>query len=140
MKLQDYWYNQKKMEYVPETKTEVLAKGSFNDYNYFVISYGTHPCCYVELPAYHKLYGLDYMDIEENYQIDVHDGFTYSRDYLLLRDNTWILGWDYAHFGDYYCCNYTYGDNESKRWTTDEMIQECMKVIKQLAKINKVGE
>lgn len=127
----------KEMEYVPERTTELLAKGTFNDYNYFVISYGTHPCCYVELPKDHKLYGLTYMDIEEDYQIDVHGGFTYSRDNLLLRDNTWILGWDYAHLGDYYCSGYTYSVSESKRWTTDEMIKECIKVIKQLEKINK---
>lgn len=78
----------REMEYVPKTKTEILVKGTFNNYNYFVISYGTHPCCYVELPKRHKLYGLYYMDIEDNYQIDVHGGLTFSDDHLLLRDNT----------------------------------------------------
>ena len=126
----------KEMEYIPETKTEILAKGTFNNYNYFVISYGTHPCCYVELPKRHKLYGLLYMDIEENYDISVHGGFTYSRDNLLLKDNTWILGWDYAHYGDYYC-GYGVGYEKNHRWTTDEMIQECINVIKQLEKINR---
>lgn len=137
MKLQGYFYNQKRMEYVPETRTDILAKGRFNGYNFFVISYGTHPCCYIELPKNHKLYGLTYMDIEENYQVDVHCGLTYSSNSLLLRDNTWIIGWDYAHFGDYYCSSYRVGSDKDHRWTTDEMIKECMKVIKQLEKINK---
>ena len=127
----------REMEYVPERTTEILAKGTINYYNYFVISYGTHPCCYVELPAGHKLYGLTYIDIEENYQIDVHGGFTYSCDSLLLKDNTWILGWDYAHLGDYYCANYSSDISKSHRWTTVEMIKECIEVIKQLEKINK---
>lgn len=127
----------REMEYIPERTIEILATSSINDYNYFVISYGTHPCCYVELPKRHKLYGLTYMDIEENYEISVHGGLTFSADSLLLRDNTWILGWDYAHYGDYYCNSYNFGSDTDHRWTTVEMIQECIEVIKQLEKINR---
>ena len=127
----------REMEYIPDTRKDVLAKGSFNGYNFFVISYGTHPCCYVELPKRHKLYGLEYWDIEDNYQIDVYGGFTYSDDHLLLRDNTWIIGWDYAHFGDYYCTAYRTDVSKAYRWTTKEMINECINVIKQLEKINR---
>jgi hypothetical protein len=59
---------------------------------------------YVILPKDHKLWGIDYMDID----IEVHGGLTFgcNRDKLDWPEipqnceNGWILGFDTAHLGD----------------------------------------
>lgn len=127
----------REMEYVPYNASTILYKAKYKGFNYFIISYGTHPCAYVEIPINHPYYGKGYDEITD--QSYVHGGFTYSANGLLLLDNTWILGWDYAHCGDYYC----YSDNimnihssyEDKRWTTEEIDKECKHVIDQLDNI-----
>lgn len=123
----------REMKYSTNTHTVVLYMSNIEDYNYYIISYGTHPCCYVELPKEHKLYGMTYNEIEEKYDINVHGGFTYSRPDLLIKDDSWFLGWDYAHCWDY---SPYLEDLDLKKWTTDELIGECCDVIAQLVKIN----
>ena len=52
-----------------------------------------------------------------------------------VKSENWFIGWDYAHCGDY--CGYeeympesiiTYG----KKWTTEEIIEECKNAIDQI--------
>ncbi len=69
--------------------------------------------------------------------IDVHGGLTYSSDKLYIGintvlDNSWFIGWDYAHLGDYVSFIDCIGD---KKWTTNEMIEECKNVINQIIDI-----
>lgn len=129
----------KPMRYEEHRTLEVLYQDNYEGYNYFVISYGTHPCAYVELPKDHPAYGLTYSEIEEKYIINVHGGLTYSSSSLLLRDNTWIIGWDYAHCDDYSIfseyCSFLH---DLKKWTTEEIIEECKSVIKQLCFISEL--
>ena len=85
--------------------------------------------------------------------IETHFGLTYSRDYLVVNRNvknvndctikdSWFIGWDYGHLGDYtefddigdWTTN-VYG----KRWTTKEILHDCISVINQIIKINKGG-
>ena len=72
------------------------------------------------------------------YDIRVHGGLTYSTDSFLLLDNTWIIGWDYAHCDDYSIfaknCLFLH---DLKKWTTEEMIDECISVIDQLEEIKR---
>ena len=112
---------------------EVIYSDYFAGYKYFIINYGTHPCAYIEIPKDHPFYGVSYIDIEDNYNIKVHGGFTYSNDSFLLLDHTWILGWDYAHCNDYsiYAENCSFL-HDLKKWTTEEIIEECKDVIIQL--------
>ena len=129
--------NIKEMIYENNRTLEVLYKDTYKGYKYFIINYGTHPCAYVELSKDHPLYGIAYYDIEEMYNIKVHGGLTYSTDSFLLLDNTWIIGWDYAHCDDYS----TYAEQCSflhylKKWTTEEIIDECKSVIDQLCLID----
>ena len=55
---------------------------------------------YVEINKNHKLYNVNYNDID----IVAHGGLTYSRNHLqtivLPEDNKWILGFDTAHYYD----------------------------------------
>ena len=127
----------KEMIYGYEQKTEILYEGHYKGYHFLIVSYGTHPCAYVELPKEHKWYGKDYNDID----VDCHWGLTFGDDldHVLGEEgkNKFFIGWDYAHCGDYN------GFNEhprflgafscdGKKWTTKEIYSEVKKVIRQL--------
>jgi len=126
----------KEMFYQQTRGVFVLDKGINNGYKYAIISYGTHPCCYVFLPKGHKYYGKNYDDID----IDCHYGLTFSEDdlpYNPLQNDDWIIGWDYAHCGDYYGIYEMkelkkFDNSKDKKWTTKELQQEVFDVIKQL--------
>ena len=130
----------KSMIYEERGKPEMLAEGIYENFHYAIVSYGSHPCAYIELPENHKYYGKDYNDIP----IDCHGGLTYSSgDGIIFptsdehhRNGYWI-GWDYAHYTDYYysACCYFYLLDESiyqKQWTTEEIFSEVKDVIEQL--------
>ena len=90
---------------------DTLAHGTYKGYQFWIISFGTHPCAYVEIPEDHEYYGRGYEDMP----LDVHGGLTFARDNLVYHEysdkygccvrsricDTWIVGWDYAHLGDY---------------------------------------
>lgn len=121
----------KPMVYGSKRKRELLYAGSYKKYHFYVMSLGTHPTAYVEIPETNKLYNIDYMDID----INVHGGLTFSDKKLYISDDVFIdsyfIGWDYAHYGDYFIF-----DNEyTKKWTTEEIIKDCKKVIDQVKKI-----
>ena len=124
----------KEMIYEVNSKRELLYNGIYKEHHFYIISYGTHPCCYVEIPYKSKIFKISYMDIES---IDVHGGLTYSSDKLYIGNNTilnnsWFIGWDYAHFDDYV----SFLDSiDGKKWTTAEMIDECKNVINQIIDI-----
>ena len=115
----------------------VLDRGYFLGYEYLVISLGRHPCAYVCVDANNQYYGKHYDDIH----IECHGGVTfaeptisfleYSEKYkCMVRTSIkdkWIIGWDYAHYGDY-----SVFDRSGKKWTTQELKNECEQVIKQL--------
>ena len=128
-------------------KAELLANDTYKRYEYVVLSLGTHPCAYVVLDDDDKLFGMDYDEIHENYDVYCHCGLTYSEDYLSFLEfsnkyrcdvkigihNKWVIGWDYAHYGDYagYC-----DELGGKKWSTAEMIGECKEFIDQLIVVN----
>lgn len=124
------------MIYRKTRHTEILDEGTYNGFHYAIVSYGSHPCAYVELPKGHKYYGENYDDIP----IDCYRGLTYSSERGIMfpednpnhRDGFWI-GWDYAHLGDHF---ETIATNEDffydKKWTTEEIFEEVKNVINQL--------
>ena len=117
--------------------TEILDEGVYDGFHYVILSLGSHPCAYIELPNTHKYYGKDYYNIP----IYCHGGLTYSsnegivfpKDNLSHRDGYWI-GWDYAHYGDfcYYGIPYLDCGSFDKKWTTEEILKEVKDVIEQL--------
>jgi len=83
------------MIYEPQMKpAKILDSGIYNNFEYKIVSYGTHPCCYISIPKNHKYYNKDY----ENIDIECHGGLTYSQK---QDDNKYWIGWDYAHCNDY---------------------------------------
>ena len=127
----------KVMEYGKERRTELLCKGKYKNYNYYVLNLGTHPTAYIEIPKENKLYRKSYDEIYKiGCDIDVHGGLTYSNNELMgVKSENWFIGWDYAHCGDY--CGYEEYMSESirtygKKWTTEEIIEECKNAIDQI--------
>lgn len=135
----------KEMEYVNslEPISEVLAAGTCMSIPFYVVSYGNHPCCYIELSAGHPLFGVDYDELPDPVGYIPHGGFTYSEPYLKAINSSegagkWYLGWDYGHIGDF--CAYMLmphwqSDPEAehaKKWTINELVEECIDVIKKI--------
>ena len=133
----------KEMKYINRiSKAELLARDTYKNYEYVVLSLGSHPCAYIILDADNKLYGKHYDIINSEYDIDCHGGLTYSEDKLtfliesddgLVEDSIndkWVIGWDYGHYGDY--VGYLIVEDTGKKWSTMEIIEECKNVINQL--------
>lgn len=124
---------------------EILDKGIYKGIPYWIISYGTHPCAY-----------LDITDLEPCPQLDkifCHGGITASvcvsrknnhspaflkdvrRDaFTEFHENAYIIGWDYCHNGDYHTdieSPWVLRNNDHK-WTTSEIIDETKDVIEDL--------
>lgn len=111
---------------------EILDEGIYHNYHYAIVSLGSHPCAYIEIPEGHRYYGEVYDEIP----LDCHFGLTYADDTGILngynyRSGYWI-GWDYAHLGDYYCAKGYSKSPLLKRWTTEEILAEVKDVINQL--------
>lgn len=127
----------KEMEYGKERRTELLCKDKYKNYNYYVLNLGTHPTAYIEIPKEDKLYRKSYFEIYEiGCDIDVNGGLTYSSNELMgIKSENWFIGWDYAHIGDYYGYEETIPESirtYGKKWTTEEIIEECKNAIDQI--------
>ena len=117
----------KEMKYSNKYQRELLERGVYEGYEYFVISFGTHPCGYVKLNGNRN-----------DFDVSCHGGITYREGYLKLSDNETLkgnfIGWDYAHFGDY--MGYDEEWCGGVRYTTEEIVNECKYVIRQLKEID----
>lgn len=119
----DYCQNIKPMVYKKERDIEVLHSGNYRGIYYYIISIGTHPCAYVNVPS------INGQMLNILHAI-VHGGITYQDSYLNVGNDREIkgnfIGWDYAHFGDYS----TFFDDlgvitkELNKYTTEEIIDE----------------
>lgn len=114
----------------------VLYNSSYKGYEFYVVSYGTHPCCYILVDYNNPYFRVDYDYID----LDVHGGVTFaSFDHSCInnRDHKWIIGWDYAHYGDRIGCSgkiYTkYGINHT--YKTKELIRDCIKAIENMIEV-----
>lgn len=100
--------------------------------------------CYLDV-SNTKYAFMDYMSID----LDVHGGLTYSDyryPYELEADfSKWIIGWDYAHYGDDYEIElaekifnkqiynpYKNFIRRGRRYSLDELIGECKYAIREL--------
>lgn len=123
--------NKNKLYYEDGYHRETVAKsGTINGIDFAIVSYGTHPCCYVRVNKDSKFYGKNY-DKATNMICKIHCPyglFTFARDKLFAFEDDkdkWILGWDYAHSGDYVVGINLYGEKHTKK----ELFEEVVKVI-----------
>lgn len=131
---------EKEMVYTKNRYDEpiVLAHENYHGRDFYITSFGTHPCAYIDVSNL-----LNITQKEQNYILNViecHGGITYSDSKLpsVTDKKGWFIGWDYAH-----CTDYTGGLSfnnfgTAKKWTTLEIIIECKTVIDQLAEIIKI--
>lgn len=116
---------------------KVLENQIYRNYEYYITTLGSHPCCYVLLPKGHRYYGEFYNDIP----IKCHYGLTYSESELLdlVKNNEWVIGWDYAHIDDYisYDVMFVEADEYGHKYTLDELRDDVYDVINQLVKGDK---
>lgn len=75
-------------------KRTIVSSGELYGYQWYIVSYGSHPCAYVR------------SDIPEKVQdeIEVHGGITFSGkafDEFTIKGK--YIGWDYNHYDDYRC-------------------------------------
>ena len=121
--------------------SDTLAHGYYKSFQYWIISFGTHPCAYVEIPKEHEYFEKHYDEIG----LDCHGGVTYSEPHLIFHEyspkyncevktritDTWIIGWDYAHLGDYYPSSVgsAMGD---RKWRTEDVFNDVKYAINQL--------
>ena len=73
----------KEMIYKDMSTPEILDEGHYKQYHYAIVSLGSHPCAYVELPENHQFYEKFYDDIP----IECHGGLTYSS--ITFQGRTW---------------------------------------------------
>lgn len=113
----------KEMEYGTNRKIELLLKGKYKGFSFYILNLGTHPTAYIEIPKEHKYFNKNYEEIEE---IEVNGGLTFSSNKLHISETEklegWFIGWDYAHYGDY--MNLGTYECEGKKWTTKEILEE----------------
>ena len=119
---------------------DMLDEGVYKGFHYTIVSYGTHPCAYVEIPEKHDLYNVS--DEDKLIDIDCHGGITYVSATGIIkpsnknhRDGHWI-GWDYGHYMDYVYSPYNFAPLDDKiddkKWTTKEILEDVKNVIEQL--------
>ena len=114
---------------------EILARDFHKGYEYVVVSYGVHPCAYVAIQKGQPYFDCaDYDDV----RIPCHGGCTYVEWGLhnIIDKAHKVIGWDYGHYNDF-SGTYLRDDfsplfNETKRWTTEEMVEECKEFIEHL--------
>lgn len=98
----------------------IFAQGELNGHEWFIVSYGSHPCAYVK------------SDIPEKLQdeIIVHGGITFcGKVFPEFMTDGRIIGWDYNH-----CCDHN-AENAylcGKQWSVPEIQEDVADVINQL--------
>lgn len=133
----------KKMIYQKDRKIELLHNDIYNGYHYYILNLGTHPTAYIEIPKKSKLFGKSYNAIyDSGIDLDVNGGLTYSSSELWTSENvsitnSWFIGWDYAHCTDWYGGFDEQFNEGNKKWTVEEIIEECKTAIDQLVSIDK---
>lgn len=122
----------KEMIYSSKREKQILYEGLYENRKFAILSLGTHPTAYVEVRNGEPLnYNAEYYD-----QIKVHGGLTFSdHSYWDDEDNSFYVGWDYAHYMDYAGYEMDFPKDlrtDGKRWTTEEIFEEVKSVIEQL--------
>lgn len=115
--------------YSANPNSQVLEHGKCHGFNYYIVSYSSHPCCYVEIPKDHMFFGVHYDVINEFSNVCCHGGLTYSEDSLFNLKDSWFIGWDYAHLDDFYMRDYTlFGEDCGYHYSLDELRDEVRNV------------
>ena len=112
----------------------LVANGTYRGYDFYIKTLGTHPCAYVRISDKSS---LKYSIVNQELYF-VNGGITYSNKALSFDNaeidntNSWFIGWDYAHYGDFMLSKNGEILSEGKVWTIGEIIEECHKAIDEI--------
>lgn len=106
-------------------------------------------CGYVAIPKGHPWHEMDYSDIHQMYELEVHGGLTYSEPCqgeichkTKTNDEVWWIGFDCAHAGDFcpgthealkklgYNFHTSMDTYKNKEYVIRETIKLCNQVVK----------
>lgn len=125
------------MIYKKEPDCKWLAHGSYRGVEFVVMSLGTHPTAYIGPESSFR--GFDPDDL------CCHGGCTYESPDIkkengeLYSNGKYWYGWDYAHLGDYYGgYDELLSSSRSKKWTTEEIIEDIIVCIDSLYRHGKL--
>ena len=125
----------RQMEYVmPDflDEAEIIAKGTYRGITFYVLSYGRHPCAYLDVgkTCLRKIKKIENPALQA---LDCHGGISYSENglgrFVNKTKKHWVIGWDYNHGGDFDGRHPNYG---GKKHRTGEIVKECLGVIDQI--------
>lgn len=124
--------NINEMEYKSKTERKLLYRNIYKNHEYFILSLGTHPCAYVKLVNPNLKHIVNHLE-------SPHGGITFNDIKLNIGDeiiNGNIIGWDYAHAGDYMGYYMEFEDidldGRNRKYSTIEIIKDCENVIDEL--------
>lgn len=110
--------------YLP-SDNRIAAKGRIGNRRWWVVAFHGHPNAYVEI------LDSDFKNCTngdlESLPVRVHGGITFAGRIKLLPTDR-VVGWDYAHLGDYVAWSIVSESSESseKIWTVEEIIDHCI--------------
>lgn len=109
---------------------KLLEKGTYKGVPFYIIETSMGwPCSYIDVS---KVDGFEFDLSCDNNEICCHGGCTYADYKLGVGDEVFrgnIVGWDYAHLGDWVPC---IPDCSDHKWTLDELRAEVFEVIDDL--------
>lgn len=140
---------------------KLLAFGEHNGISYAVINHsGAYPCAYVEVTGTKYDESKEFNELESDKRLNywtanrekrnaayssgmsdvVHGGLTYSGNQFYgvyeptadEKTTRWFVGWDYCHCGDNIEFPHIECKCVGKKWTTEEIIEECKACIEAL--------
>ena len=115
-----------------DINAEIVKKGEYKGYEYFIIlSQGMWYCAYVVIPKGNVFYENTNLCDKPLCGLDVHGGVTFTDRHPFVN-NSWCVGWDYAHYGDYGGPMVGAFNEEMHAWTTEEIEKECESAIDQI--------
>ncbi len=104
----------------------VFEKNTYKDYTYYIVEGFISPTAYVVIPkgGIFRKHPIYKKKIDDLYNIPAHGGITYKGDSFVFDNigfNNFIIGWDYAHGGDF-----IYIDEEFLKDCDEEILAGCL--------------
>lgn len=124
------------------TGSRIVEDNIYRSLRYVIISYGSHPCAYIQVPEDNGL--VKDVDDCDDVNIAVHGGVTYLHKSLhpeivpdSMKEGYLWVGWDYAHAGDYTYYHQSIDDIFGIEpighvWTLKELCNDCQLAIDEL--------
>lgn len=116
------------MKYEDIQKTELIEKGVYKGFRYYIMSHGLYPSAYIEIPPVF----VGYLNNNPQY-LKVHGGITYLENKLdIVSKDKWFVGWRYNHAGDFHGLSMKPRD---KKWTVKEIMKDVRRASRRLLQL-----